>query len=152
MGEFKYFSIGLEELISEFEDGLDNYSRINYFTLCMVTSLVENDKITFLQIYEQFDRIGVFNSNWENSMLEGVEKINRNIDHLTHSVYMMNNSISSKLNKLNDLTQSSFEGLRHSITKELQSINSSVKFNNLVTGIQTYEMYKVNRNTKSLRG
>jgi hypothetical protein len=36
------------------------------------------------------------------------------------------------------------------IIKELRSIDSSIQFNNLLTGIQTYQMYKINKNTKNL--
>ncbi len=144
--------IDLDELISEFEDGVDNYTKINFYTLCMITSLLENDKMTFLQIYEQFDKIGVFNSNWENLMLEGINNLNKNMNELTNSVYLLNYSVSRKLDKLHYLTESSFEGLKHSITTELKGINSSINFNNLLTGIQSYQLYKINKNTKSLRG
>lgn len=33
----------------------------------------------------------------------------------------------------------------------LEDINKGVGLNNLLTGIQTYQMYKINMNTKSLR-
>ena len=141
----------LSELISQFEDGVDNYSKINYYTLCMITSLLNDDKLTFVEIYEKFDESGVFNSSWENSMLDGIQSISKGIDGLTLSVYHMNKSISGKLDDLHYLTQSSFDGLQSSINKELNNINSSVKFNNLLTGIQTYQMYKISKNTKGLR-
>jgi hypothetical protein len=32
-----------------------------------------------------------------------------------------------------------------------KTIQSGIGFNNLLTGIQTYQMYKINKNTKSLR-
>jgi len=34
----------------------------------------------------------------------------------------------------------------------LKSIDSSIKFNNLLTTVQTYQLYKVNKNTKGLKG
>jgi hypothetical protein len=138
----------ISELIHEFEEGMFNYSQIYYYTLCMITSMIEGDKITFMEIYLKFDKIGVFNSNWENKMLEGVSSIEDKIDNLTKSVNIMNSSISSKLNSLYHLTESSFESLQETVSSELKSINSSVKFNNLLSGIQTYQLYKINKQTK----
>ena len=57
----------------------------------------------------------------------------------------------NEISNLSYVTQESFKELNQSVTKELSSIDSSIKFNNLLTGIQTYQMYKVNKNTKSLR-
>ena len=42
--------------------------------------------------------------------------------------------------------------LGNTVTKELDSVNSSIKFNNLLTGISTYQLYQINKSTKSLRG
>ena len=40
--------------------------------------------------------------------------------------------------------------LNNSLNRELQSINSSINTNNLLTGIQTYQLYKINKQTKGL--
>ena len=69
-----------------------------------------------------------------NQMKESDERIINSIDNLTYT------------------TSSSIESLSNSVQSELQSINSSIKFNNLLTGVQTYQMYKINLNTKSLKG
>jgi len=50
------------------------------------------------------------------------------------------------------VTQDGFSDLNNSLSRELQGINSSIDTNNLLTGIQTYQTYKINKNTKSLRG
>ena len=60
--------------------------------------------------------------------------------------------IINSIDKLTYTTSSSIESLSYNVQSELQSINSSIKFNNLLTGIQSYQMYKINLNTKSLRG
>ena len=36
------------------------------------------------------------------------------------------------------------------VSSELKSINSSLNFNNLISGIQTYQLYKINKQTKGL--
>lgn len=62
------------------------------------------------------------------------------------SIYQLGNSIESKLGQLTYVTNE----LNNSITNQLSSIGSSISVNNLLTGIQTYQMYKVNANIKSL--
>ena len=56
-----------------------------------------------------------------------------------------------ELNTLTYVTQESFKELNSSITNELKNIDSSIKFNNLLTSIQIYQTYQINKNTKSLR-
>jgi len=62
----------------------------------------------------------------------------------------MERNIVKGLNELNYTTQEGFASLSQSVTRELQSIDSSVKFNNLLTGISTYQLYKINKQTKGL--
>jgi hypothetical protein len=51
------------------------------------------------------------------------------------------------LEELNSTTEESVQLLKDG----LDSVNSSIKINNLLTGIQTHQMYRINKNTKSLR-
>ena len=60
----------------------------------------------------------------------------------------MENNIIGELGYLSYVTQEGFSDLNNSVTRELNSIDSSIKFNNLLTGVQTYQMYKINKNTK----
>jgi hypothetical protein len=43
------------------------------------------------------------------------------------------------------------DDLNRSVTSQLREVESSINTNNLLTGIQTYQLYKINKNTKSLR-
>ena len=62
----------------------------------------------------------------------------------------MENKIVNSIDNLTYTTQESFMDLTNSVEKQLSSIDSSIKFNNLLTGIQTYQMYKINQNTKRI--
>ena len=117
----------------------------------MITSLIESDLITFYEIYECFDQLGVFNSNWENEVSEKLTTIGYNIRDLMYSIYHMENRIVNSIGNLTYLTQESFGKLNQSINVQLSSIDSSLKFNNLLSTIQTYQVYKINKNTKNLR-
>jgi hypothetical protein len=60
----------------------------------------------------------------------------------------MGNQISDSIQELSYVTEES----NRQLTEQLNEIDSSIQTNNLLTGIQTYQMYKINKNTKSLRG
>lgn len=67
-----------------------------------------------------------------------------------YSINSMENNIVNSLETLTYVTEDSFSELNKSIAYQLNSINSSINFNNLLTGIQTYQMYKINQNTKKI--
>jgi hypothetical protein len=104
--------------------------------------------ITFYQIYECFDQLGVFNSNWENEVSNKLTDIGDGIKELMYSIDKMENNIVNSIDNLTYVTQDSFRELNISVNNQLSSIDSSLNFNNLLTGIQTYQIYKINQNTK----
>ena len=114
----------------------------------MITSIVEDDLIIFYEIYESFDKLNMFNSNWENEVSQQLRNIGDGLSNLMYSINSMERNIVGGLNKLSYVTQEGFSDLNNSVTRELNSIDSSIKFNNLLTGVQTYQMYKINKNTK----
>ena len=140
----------LNELINLLKNQIHTYELLVFHSISMVTSLVESDLITFYEIYECFDQLGVFNSNWENEVSNKLTDIGEGIKDLMYSIYQMENKIVSSIDNLTYVTQDSFTELNISVNKQLSSIDSSIKFNNLLTGIQTYQMYKINQNTKRI--
>lgn len=143
-----------ESSLPEFEGLLKNqihtYEALLLHSLSMITAVSEDDLITFYEIYEAFDKLSVFNSNWENELSQKLSNIGHGLSGLMRSVETMERNIVNGLNELTYHTKESFSELSHSITKELQSINSSVEFNSLLTGISTYQLYKINKQTKGL--
>lgn len=138
----------LSMFIGVLKNEIHSYQMILLNSLRMITSLIEDDMITFYQIYKVFDKLNIFNSNWENQVSEKLIDIGEELSDLIHSVNKIGTGIIEGLNDLNTLTEESNKNVVH----HLREIDSSVKFNNLLTGIQTYQMYKINKNTKSLRG
>ena len=58
-----------EELINVLKLNIENYNLLLFHSLNMIVSIGEKtDFITFYQIYEVFDKLNVFNSNWENEL------------------------------------------------------------------------------------
>ena len=140
----------LNELMHLLNNQIHTYELLVFHSISMVTSLVDSDLITFYEIYECFDQLGVFNSNWENEVSNKLNDISDGIRDLMYSIYHMENKIVRSIDNLTYVTQESFSRLNHSVNNQLSSIDSSIKFNNLLTGIQTYQMYKINQNTKGL--
>ena len=123
----------------------------------MVVCIKEKNLIVYYELYETFDEMGVFNSTWENEMSEKLSNIDLKLSNVIStlkevifSFKSMEQSVTNKLDQLTYITKSSFEKLNKSVNKELKSIRSGVQLNNLMTGIQTYQMYKINKKTKSI--
>lgn len=140
----------LNELINLLKNQIHTYELLVFHSINMITSLVESDLITFYEIYECFDQSGVFNSNWENEVSNKLTDIGDGIKNLMYSIYQMENKIVNSIDNLTYVTQDSFKKLNISVNNQLSSIDSSINFNNLLTGIQTYQMYKINQKTKRI--
>jgi hypothetical protein len=140
----------LNELVNLLKNQIHTYELLVFHSISMITSLVDSDLISFYEIYECFDQLGVFNSNWENDVSGKLSNIGEGIKDLMYSIYHMEQSIVNSLDNLSYVTQDSFQDLRNSIDSQLSSIDSSIQCNNLLTGIQTYQMYKINQNTKRI--
>jgi hypothetical protein len=140
----------LEERVNLLKNQIHSYELLVFHSINMIGSLISEDLITFYEIYESFDKLGMFNSNWENEVSERLTNIGDKLDDLMYSIYSMERNIVSGLSQLTYVTQEGFSDLERSVTRELQSIDSSIKFNNLLTGISTYQLYKINKQTKPL--
>lgn len=138
---------------------IHTYNVLLFHSISMITSLTkeEQDLITFYEIYERFDKLKIFQSNHEKEVSKELKQLNfktsQVIDKLGDIMYRIDsfeNSMIDSLNELSYTTQNGFDSLKGSISSELKSLNSSINLNNLLTGIQTYQMYKINKNTKSI--
>jgi hypothetical protein len=144
----------LNEYVGILKNEIHSYSLILFNSLNMIVSLVEDDMITFYEIHESFDKLNIFNSNWENEVSQKLSNIGnelRNIgnglSNLMYSIEEMGQNIVNEIGHLSYVTEESNQML----SNQLQDIDSSLQTNNLLTGIQTYQMYKINKNTKGLR-
>jgi hypothetical protein len=141
----------LEERVKLLKNQMHSYELLVFHSINMIGALVSEDLITFYKIYESFDKIAMFNSNWENEVSEKLTNIGDKLDDLLYAIYNMEQNIVSELNNLSYVTQDSFEELNNSVINQLKEVESSINTNNLLTGIQSYQLYKINKNTKGLR-
>ncbi len=129
-------------------------STIIFGLIEMIRSVVYNDRIRFYEIYEKFDKLRIFNSQYQNDVINSLSSINQNlvdlnskIDNLTNTIEMMSDQILSSIDEL----KFEVSYLNDNITGQLQSISSKLDVNNLLNMVQTYQLYRINSNTKSLR-
>ena len=148
----------IDTIIELIENQIYFYNLVLFHSLNMINSVSSNDLITFYEIYEYFDKLNLFNSNWENevsqkltNIRDGITDIGEKMVDLMITIDRVGMEITNEIKDLNYTTSESFKDLKNSMVKELNEINSSLDFNVLLNGIQTYQLYKINKNTKFLR-
>lgn len=141
----------LNDLIGILKNQIHEYEQLVFHSINMVVSIAEDDLITFYEIYESFDKLGMFNSNWENEVSQKLSDIGSEINELMYSVNDMSNKVVSGLNNLTYVTQDSFKSLENSVTGQLKGINSKLGYSNLMSTISTYQLYRINKKTPRLK-
>jgi hypothetical protein len=140
----------LNNQIQLLKNQIHSYNLLVFHSINMISALLIQDLITFYEIYESFDKLGIFNSNWENEVSDKLTNIGEKLDDLMYSIHNMEQNIVSELRHLSYVTQDSFEDLNNSVVSQLKEVESSINTNNLLNAIQTYQLYKINSNTKRL--
>ena len=142
-----------KEYVKLLENQIHTYNILLHNSLSMIIALNE-DLTLFYQLYEAFDKLNIFNSNWQNEVSNKLDNIevglNSGLRDVMYSINDMEYNITQGLNQLNQSTREGFKNLNTSISRELKSIDSSIRVNNLFTAISTYQLYKINKQTKGL--
>jgi hypothetical protein len=128
-------------------DQIHFYNLIQLNAVQMLTSFINNDRITFYEIYDFFDNQGVFMSYHQRSHLILLGEINSNIESLVEEIRELN----SKMDDLNDtitklvkLTEENI-AISESLSTELSKIDSSINVGNTINLINTYQNYRTNK-------
>lgn len=141
----------VKENIDLLKTQIHTYELLLFNSLSMLGGIISGNLLVFYEIYESFEKIGIFNSTWEMDVANKLAIANTKLDELLNSICKMEANIVSEISRLSYVTQSSFHDLNYSISNQLKEIESSIDFNTLLTGIQAYQMHKVNINTRSLK-
>lgn len=136
----------LEDYVKVLKKEVHTYKLVLFNSLNMIVSLTDDDMITFYEIHDSFDKLNMFNSNWENELSQKLSSVNKNLDKLIISINQMSQNIIDEIGHLSYVTDLSNEVLN----SRLGEINSSIEANNFLTGIQAYQTYKLNKNVKQL--
>lgn len=95
----------------------------------MINSLIKGDKVTYFSIYNVFEDQGVFLTKGEKIMIDNTNKLSEQL-----------NQLNSSMDTLISLTVD--------ISEKLSRINGQLKINNLLTGINTYQLHSINKKLK----
>lgn len=138
----------LDFVVDSLDKQIESYTLLLFNSLAMIPCLCNGDIIRFYQIYECFDKLNIWNSNWENKMSEELEELNKGIVSLINRINSLENSIIDGFNMLNDTIEGGFTHIEKGIKTELKSINSSLDYANLFNAVGTYQLYRINKKTK----
>ena len=138
----------LNEYVEILRGEIHTYNLVLFNSLNMIVSLIEDDMITFYEIYEMFDSINMFDSKHEKDVSQKLTNIGDGLKSLMDEIRVMGNKITNAIQELSYVTEQSNQQL----TEQLNEIDSSIQTNNLLTSIQTYQLYNINKNTKGIRG
>jgi len=127
-----------------------SYQLLLFHAISMITALLEDNMIVFYEIYEAFDKLSIFNSNWENDVSKKLVTIDNKLNDLITSINKVEYSISQGLDNLSYVTQNSFNNFQTIMDEYLESIDSSIRTNNLLNLIQIYQLHNVNKHAKSI--
>ena len=130
------------------EEQHQHYNILLFHSINMFGALLKQDYITFYEIYEQFDKLGIYNSSWENEISNKLNDINSSVSELIESVNKLESNLVHSIDNLSYVMESGYENLNQTVKYQLSSINASVNMNNLLTGIQIYQSHKLNRKLK----
>jgi hypothetical protein len=138
----------LNEYVEILKGDIHSYNLILFNSLNMIVSLVEDDMITFYEIHEMFDTLNMFDSKHEKDISQKLTNIGDGLESLMYEIRDMGDQITGVISELSYVTEQSNEQL----SNQLSGIDSTLKVGNLISIINTYQNYKINKNTKSLRG
>jgi pyruvate/2-oxoglutarate dehydrogenase complex dihydrolipoamide acyltransferase (E2) component len=122
-----------------------SYQLLLFHAINMIIALLEDNMVAFYEIHEAFDKLSIFNSNWENDVSKKLSSIESKLDDLITAINKVEYSISEELNNLNYITQKSFSNFQIIVDEYLESIDSSIRTNNLLNLIQVYQLHNINK-------
>ena len=124
--------------------------KLNSFTLLLIFILLSCDDSENFKSIKDPNIIFIVSDDqsWGDYSFMGHPHIQTpNIDKLMNEIRNMGNQISDSMFELSYVTEESNKQL----SNKLSEINSSIKVGNLISTINTYQNYKINKKTKSLR-
>lgn len=134
------FDASFDSLLSVghvFKGTYENYNKtLEYYkniAKTMVIFYLNDNKISYFEIHQAFEKLGVFDSTWQKNLMSKMSNIESNLNRISHDLTQMNSNFEQLINQ------------SEKITKELQAINSSVKTGNMIQAISAYQSWRINR-------
>lgn len=126
---------------------LNTYKITLLHSISMVSALVSKDMISFYEVYEVFDKNGLFDSHHEVKMQELLKGIGDEVKGVSNAIRKAEITLGDNLIKLAYLNNANFAGLRNVIDNHLGEISSQISYSNILQTFQTYKLHKIQKNT-----
>jgi hypothetical protein len=150
-----FTTLGRQVFSPKFNQNLEDI--LNYYKNTMIHTIVildlrdkllncylRKDFVEANEVLLKIDNYGVFLTKYESSSIEKLEEINISLNKLNNTLIegfsMVSDAIDSLNYSLNDMKNS------------INNLEATVDIGNFIQMVQTYQMYKINTNTKQLRG
>lgn len=134
----KLFELG-DVMKPALENQIKTMEYYRNMAVAMIVFYLNDKKIRYFEIYEAFEKLGVFDSTWQKNVLNKLDNIEIRLAQISNQLTELNQNFIS-------LVESS-----ENVVSELKEINSSIMTNNMLQAITAYQTWKINKNTKSLR-
>lgn len=134
------------ELFYEFE-GLGVFNSSYEKNVLESLKVIENEIIT---LNENLSIGYLMIENKLNQIIEGISSLNQAMIENTKAIYQLESRIASSFQSLETSIASTSSELAKSINGHLVNIDSKIGFNNLVSVVSAYQLYKINKQTKPL--
>ena len=141
--EFRGFDLKIEKLFSlgdlmnvSLENSIKTLEYYKNIASAMIVFYLNDNKIRYFEIHEAFERLGVFDSSWQNNVLKTLGKIDTRLSQINNQLNELNGNFIS-------LVESS-----ENVVSELKEIDNSIMTNNILQSIAAYQSWRINNNTK----
>ena len=152
----------LNEIRDTFEVQHMGYAIMIFEAYRMLLSLIQNDMVTFYELYAEFESNRIFESQWQKDLhqmkkdLTSIKEINKmslqTLLTIASQLKEMELSMIQGFNMVNRTLERGFESVNQniqimnkSLTNELKGINNKLWWNNLFQVVQIYQNRKTNK-------
>lgn len=109
-------------------------------SMIMLEFYLFDKKIRYFEIYSSFEKLGVFDSTFQKNVLGKLDNIELRLSNISNQLTTLNNNFEVLIDS------------SENIITELKGIKDGIDNTHLLQWINIYQNYKINKNTKSLRG
>lgn len=116
---------------------IETLNFYNSMAVGLVVFYLDDKKIRFFEIFESFEKLGVFDSSWQKNVASKLTSIDMRLAQLNNQMTDLNDNFTRLL--------VSSENIAQELKKGLESMNSKMDTNNLLSAITTYQVYKISK-------
>jgi hypothetical protein len=131
---------------------------ISYSLLSILANEVNGDIVNFNKVYNKLEDAGLFMTVPEKTNQQYLSEISSKLDNVIQGLKVLfqsleetNRSLREIEGNTSEISNNMYEVTSHlwDISSNLNEVESSINANNLLTGIQTYELHQINKNTRT---